>query len=711
MKAKPSQSLAGWSELALLIAAMYLHPKEKGVHQLLKRVSQELSRLGIAPSRSAKVSLPLPSLSAQQWLELLSGQWGAFNSPVWFNLGLFTQYGIAGDGFLFGWNRKKNKVEKILGAYRRPQISACFIQSIDDSLEGIFELAKVEARLFKYGSGSGTNFSSLRSRFEDLANGGKSSGLISFLEVLDRGAGAVKSAGTTRRAAKMVVLDIHHPEILDFVRWKSREEEKAMALIRAGWDSAFEGEAYRSVSGQNANLSVRVTDEFGRQLRKNGDFALRKVASGRVHEKISSRSLWREIATAAWRTGDPGVQFHSTIQKWHTCPNDGEIRASNPCSEFLFLDNTACNLASVNLLKFVPEFRGGPVDVSKFAAVAKHLFIAQESLIDHAGYPTEEIARNSVRFRPLGLGLTGLGAFLMRSGIAYDSPAGRAWGAAWAALLTGVAYETSAEMAAGLGAFSGYRKNRDAMLTVLHRHRKYLAAVDWQHLPADIRLVCEASWQRALRLGERVGFRNSQATVLAPAGTIGLLMDSETTGIEPEFSLRKTKKLVGGKSVQTASPSVQLGLEALGISSQVQSRLHLHLHEAGTVLGFSELTEAQAQVFATALEISSDGHLLMMANMQKFISGGISKTVNLPATATVDDVQVVYERAWELGLKSVSIYRDGSKASQPLKAMGTTAAPVATRPCPLCQADIAFAPGCGELRCTRCGWTSLQTCS
>jgi ribonucleoside-diphosphate reductase alpha chain len=692
---------------------------------------------------------------------MLVHQIGAFNSPVWFNCGLFHEYGIGGSGGNFWWDPDAQTVRTTADSYSRPQVSACFIQSIGDDLMSIFELARNEARVFKYGSGTGTNFSRLRGRMEKLSGGGTSSGLMSFLEVLDKGAGATKSGGTTRRAAKMVVLDMDHPEIVDFVRWKVREEKKVAALVGAGYSSDFNGDAYGTVSGQNSNNSIRVPDRFMQAVLEDGTWQTTYRTTGQVHETHRARELWNEVAQAAWQCADPGVQYDDTIQRWHTCKATDRIHATNPCSEFVFLDDTACNLASINLMKFLRE--DGSFDVEGYRHANRVFFLAQEILVGFASYPTERIAQRSYEFRPLGLGYANLGTVLMMQGLPYDSDAARAYAACVTAVMTGEAYALSAEMAASLGPFARFHENRESMLEVMRLHREAACAVDAQVAPGDLRDAAINAWDRAIGLGMLHGYRNSQATVLAPTGTIGLLMDCDTTGVEPDFALVKFKKLAGGGYFKIVNQSVPGALRRLGyddpaiegiiryaigtgtfigaphihrdslrtkgltdedvdaieavlpnvldirfaftravIGDDTLSRLGVSLQErsrAGwNVLGYlgftdAEIEEANAVICGTQTVegapglqdehlavfdcanrcgplstryIQPMGHVRMMAAVQPFLSGAISKTVNLPADAVVKDVEEIYFEGWRLGLKSIALYRDGSKLSQPL---------------------------------------------
>lgn len=675
---------------------------------------------------------------------LLITQKGAFNSPVWFNCGLWHEYGIEGSGGNWYWDEDTQSLAESSSSYQHPQCSACFIQAVDDDLMSIFDLVKNEARLFKYGSGTGTNFSRIRGRQEHLSGGGTSSGLMSFLEVLDRAAGATKSGGTTRRAAKMVTLNMDHPEILDFIRWKAKEEKKVKALIDAGYSADFNGEAYKTVAGQNANNSVRINDRFMEAYLNGEDWHTTLRTTGEVCETFKAGELMEEVAQAAWACADPGVQFDDVINKWHTCLDTDRIYGSNPCSEYHFLDNTACNLASINLMKFaVPsDTVGVSLDIEGFRHACRIFFIAQEILVDFASYPTRDIAKNSHNYRPLGLGYANLGTLLMVSGIPYDSAESYATSAAITAIMTGHAYRTSSEMAAIRGPFAAYNNNRNSMLRVMNQHRDASYAIDAQHCPPELFSAATQDWDEAVALGEQYGYRNAQATVIAPTGTIGLLMDCDTTGIEPDFALVKWKKLAGGgyfKIVNQSLPRAlaKLGyneaqiqeiktyilghgmlegaphmgrqaLEALGFSGEDIDKAYAsvknfttfnewtpgistkQLLEAGmspdavheveryvngtqTIEGAPHLKDEHLPVFDCANQcgegvrfIDPMAHIKIMAATQPFISGAISKTVNMPHETTVDDIKNIYVESWRMGLKCVALYRDGSKHSQVL---------------------------------------------
>ncbi|WP_374035222.1 vitamin B12-dependent ribonucleotide reductase [Bdellovibrio bacteriovorus] len=710
----------GWSQLAIDIAASKYFRKvgvpggghETSVRQMVDRVVKAIAASAIRQG-GYFATRKEADIFAKELKFILLSQRGAFNSPVWFNAGLWEAYKSQSPSEHFAWDEKKKSIQATKNAYERPQCSACFIQSVDDSIEGIFDLAKTEAKLFKYGSGTGSNFSKIRSKYEATSSGGKSSGLISFLEVLDKGAGAIKSGGTTRRAAKMVVVDIDHPEVLDFIDWKMREEQKAHLLIAAGLSADFEGEAYRTVSGQNANNSVRVSDAFMKAVELERPWKLKARLTGKVLREIPAGEVWNRITRAAWMCADPGIQFHDTINKWHTCPETDIIHSSNPCSEYMFLDDSACNLASINLVKFLGE--SGDFDFESFIHTARTLFVAQEILVDYSSYPTQKIAQNSHDYRPLGLGFANLGSLLMRKGVAYDSDEGRAWAGALTALMSGVAYLTSSEMARAKGPFAGYRKNSKAMLKVMKMHERALNQVAWKMLPSGIDKAVKNLWKGVLYNGEKHGYRNSQATVIAPTGTIGLLMDCDTTGIEPDFSLIKFKKLVGGGEIQIVNQSVDAALQALQYTEEERQAILKYVEENNTVVGAPQMHPEDLPVFDTATAmpgqrvLSPESHVKMMAAVQPFISGAISKTVNMPSTATEDDISRIYFLAWELGVKAVAVYRDGSKQSQPLnlkekpKAVEEVSVPNFTMKCPECGSDTVLTSGC--YRCPNCGST------
>ncbi len=576
---------------------------------------------------------------------LLVYQKGSFNSPVWFNCG----------------------IEK------HPQMSACFINSVEDTLDSILTLAKTEGMLFKYGSGTGTNLSSLRSSREVLAGGGTASGPVSFMKGYDAFAGVIKSGGKTRRAAKMVILNAEHPDIADFITCKVDEEKKAWALIDAGYDGSFTGTAYGSVFFQNSNNSVRVTDDFMRAVLDGGAWQTRSVKDpSKVMDTYKAPELIRMIADATHVCGDPGMQFDTTINDWHTCPNTDRINASNPCSEYMFLNDSACNLASINLMKFVDA--RGEFDVAAFKSAVRAFITAQEIVVGNASYPTKAIERNSMDYRPLGLGYANLGALLMSRGLPYDSDAGRACAAAITGVMTGEAYAQSARIARDHGGpFAGYGKNREPFLRVMRKHRDALRDVNASLVPAELRDAARQSWDDAIEIGQEHGYRNAQATVLAPTGTIGFMMDCDTTGVEPDLALIKYKKLVGGGMMKIVNTTVPAALVKLGYTDAQVKAIVEHVDENKTIEGAPYLKEKDLPVFDCAFKptrgqrsIHYMGHIRMMGAVQPFVSGAISKTVNVPKEATSDDIMQAYIESWRLGVKAIAIYRDGSKRMQPL---------------------------------------------
>ncbi len=794
-----------WSQLATdIVISKYfrkagLHgDKDKGetsVRQVVYRIAHTIRAAGDEFGGYFATRADADAFEAELSY-LLVNQIGAFNSPVWFNCGLWHEYKINGGGGNWAWNMDADAargghadVYETAGAYERPQCSACFIQAVGDDLMSIYDLIKSEARLFKYGSGTGSNFSPIRGKQEKLSGGGTSSGLMSFLEVFDRAAGATKSGGTTRRAAKMVCLDMDHPEIADFINWKQREEQKAHALIRGGYSSDFNGEAYHTISGQNSNNSVRVTDDFMRAVQAGGSWKTVSRTTGQVCSTYDAKDLWNQLAKAAWACADPGVQYDSTINRWHTCPNTAPIRASNPCSEYMFLDDSACNLASINLTKLLRDGDGGTqtFDIEGYRHACRVFLMAQEILVDLSSYPTAPIAKNSHDYRPLGLGYANLGSMLMQLGIPYDSDQGRSVASCLTAIMCGHAYKTSADIAASKGPFAGFAKNREPMLRVMNMHRDAAYGIDRDasRLPDEAagggnaagalyRAACQ-DWDDAVSAGTQHGYRNAQATVLAPTGTIGLLMDCDTTGIEPDFALVKFKKLAGGGYFKIVNQSVPPALRRLGYSDHETQEIVAFISGTNTLLAAPEInrrtlrekgmTDADlakveaaipsvfdlASAFApwilgeeafarlgaakevreadgkggktfsllehlgftkSEVDLASDviigrmtiegaphlrqehyavfdcanrcgktgkrflapmSHLQMMAAAQPFLSGAISKTVNLPSDATVEEVARVYEAGWKLGLKAVALYRDGCKASQPLSSGGSDA--------------------------------------
>ncbi|HEX9995376.1 MAG TPA: vitamin B12-dependent ribonucleotide reductase [Acidimicrobiales bacterium] len=571
---------------------------------------------------------------------LVVTQKAAFNSPVWFNIG------VAGVP---------------------QQASACFILAVDDTMDSILNWYVEEGNIFKGGSGSGINLSRIRSSFEPLKGGGTASGPVSFMRGADASAGTIKSGGKTRRAAKMVILDVDHPDVEEFIWCKAREEQKARALREAGFDMDLDGRDSHSIQYQNANNSVRVTDEFMQAVERGDDWELRAVTTGEVLRRLPARDLFRQVAEAAWQCADPGLQFDTTINRWHTAAATGRINASNPCSEYMHLDNSACNLASLNLLAFLDE--DGRFDVDGFTAAVEVVFTAQEILVGFADYPTERIAETSRQFRQLGLGYANLGALLMALGLPYDSAAGRAWAASITALMTGHAYAVSARTAARMGPFAGFAENREHLLRVLGQHREAVAGVDEELVPAELLGAAQQAWDEACELADEFGVRNSQATVLAPTGTIGLMMDCDTTGIEPDLGLVKMKKLVGGGTMTIVNQTIPRALRRLGYAESQIEEIVAHVDEHGTVAGAPHLAAEHVPVFACSMgdnAIHYRGHVQMMGAVQPFISGAISKTVNMPESVTVEEVERLHLEAWKLGLKAVAIYRDNCKVAQPL---------------------------------------------
>jgi ribonucleoside-diphosphate reductase alpha chain len=581
---------------------------------------------------------------------ILANQLASFNSPVWFNVGFED----------------------------KPQCSACFILSIDDNMESILDWIRREGIIFRGGSGSGVNLSKLRSSKEQLSKGGHASGPVSFMRGADASAGTIKSGGKTRRAAKMVILDVDHPDIEEFIWCKAREEQKARVLEAAGYDMSLDSADWSSIQYQNANNSVRVTDTFMEAAEAGADWNLTTRTDGTVVDTVSARGLLHEIAEAAWQCADPGVQYDTTINAWHTCPNSGRINASNPCSEYMHLDDSACNLASLNLMKFRRE--DGELDVEAFEHAVDVMFLAQEIAVGYSSYPTPEIEKNAKAYRELGLGYANLGALLMARGLPYDSDEGRAYAAAITALMTGRAYRKSAEMAARMGPFAGHATNRAAMYGVISQHRAAVGNIEHtDSVPADLLNSARRAWDEALDLGEVAGYRNSQATVLAPTGTISFMMDCDTTGVEPDFSLVKSKKLVGGGELTIVNRSVPMAMEKLGYAPEEIEQIVAFVDERNTVVGAPFVKAEHYPVFDCAVgerAIHYTGHVKMMGAVQPFISGAISKTVNMPESATVDEVMKLYIDAWKLGVKAIAIYRDNCKVAQPLsgKSGGSAAA-------------------------------------
>ena len=667
---------ADWSQLATnVVASKYFYgekdkpQREHSVRQLIHRVTRTIADWGKADGIFAS-----EEDAERFYLEttyLCLNQYASFNSPVWFNVGLYHQSGVPGSEGNYHWDAATNQPAKTLRGYEYPQASACFIQSVDDTMEDIMRLAHAEAMLFKYGSGTGTDLSTLRSSREKLSGGGRPSGPLSFMRVYDQIAAVVKSGGKTRRAAKMQSLRCDHPDIRDFIACKMNEEKKAWALIDHGYDGSFNGEAYGSVMYQNANLSVRMTDEFMKAAQEGKEWQTYAVTSGEPMETYKADELLNLIAEGTHVCGDPGVQYHTTINRWNTCPEGGQICASNPCSEYMFLNDSACNLASLNLMKF--RRPDGSFDVQALRAAVRLMIIAQEILVDHASYPNERICRNSHDYRPLGLGYANLGALVMAKGLPYDSDAGRAYAAAVTAIMTGTAYATSSELASRLGPFNQFLRNRRHMLKVIAMHRSAVDGISRQHCPDGLIGPAEESWEEAIQAGRQFGYRNAQVTVLAPTGTIGFMMDCDTTGIEPEIALVKYKQLVGGGMFKIVNRTVPLALAALGYGEAAIAETVSHIDEHDTVEGAAGLKDEHLSVFDCAFKpakgsrcINYMGHIRMMAAVQPFLSGTISKTVNMPKESTVEEIKNVYVQGWKLGLKAVAIYRDGSKRVQPL---------------------------------------------
>lgn len=637
-----------WSQRATdIVASKYFRGhigtprREYSVKQLIGRIVDTLSGWG------AKMQYFASKEDAQAFnhelTHLLLHQMAAFNSPVQFNVGI-----------------KKN-----------PQCSACFINSVEDNMASIMKLAKTEATIFKGGSGSGVNLSKVRASCEPLAVGGFASGPVSFMRGYDSFAGAIKSGGATRRAAKMVILNADHPDIKEYIWCKALEEKKAHGLIGLGYDDSIDGEAYRSVQFQNANNSVSLTDEFMKAVLKDGEWKTRKVTTGETVETLKAQEMMNWIAEAAWICGDPGLQFSTTLNDWHTCPNAGPINASNPCSEYVFLDNSACNLSSMNLMKFLKE--NGQFDVEGFKNAVRILIIAQEIIVDNSSYPTPEIKKISHEYRTLGLGYANLGALLMASGLPYDSDRARSMAAVITALMTGQAYVTSAEVASRMGPFKGFEKNRIPTMRVIHKHREALSEIDSAMVPMDLLHAAMEAWDEAIVEGSRHGYRNAQVTLLAPTGTIAFMMDCDTTGVEPDFSLIKIKKLVGGGTLKIVNLTITRALEKLGYEKEERRDILKHVEAKETIEGAPRFKEEHLPVFDCADRVAGGtrfiealGHIKMCGAIQPFLSGAISKTINLPNEATVEEIKEAYIQGWKYGMKSVSIYRDGCKLVQPL---------------------------------------------
>ncbi|MHA3772246.1 vitamin B12-dependent ribonucleotide reductase [Verrucomicrobiota bacterium sgz303538] len=696
-----------WSALATKIAVSkyfygdiangtdpYKGGRERSVRQLIHRVTRTITDWGINDGYFADKESAEVFYNDLTWLCL--NQHGAFNSPVWFNVGLYHQYKTGegkGEGNHF-FDRELGYARRAPTQYEYPQGSACFIQSVDDTMEDIMRLATSEALLFKYGSGTGSDLSTLRSTREKLSGGGRPSGPLSFLKVYDQVANVVKSGGKTRRAAKMNTLKDWHPDIEEFIEAKTKEEKKAWALIEQGYDGSYNGEAYGSIMYQNENLSVRASDEFMQAAMEGREWWTKTVMAGKPCEKKDARTLLRKIAEGTWVCGDPGMQFDTTIDKWHTCKGTGRQNSTNPCSEYLFLDNTACNLASLNLMKF--KKADGTFDVERFKAAVRIYITAQEIIVDNASYPIKEIAENSHIYRTLGLGYANLGALIMSYGLGYDSDEGRALAGAITSIMTGHAYEQSAQMAKTMGPFPGYhdarcsgvtnpvdKTNEPYMLEVIALHREHVTKIEDSVRFGYLKEEAQHCWDNALTLGKKNGYRNAQVTVLAPTGTIGFLMDCDTTGIEPDIALVKYKLLAGGGMLKIVNQTVKPALQNLGYAAEEIGKIIAHIDKFDTIEDVrdeqtgevikSGLKEQHIPVFDCAFKpfrgkrsLHYRAHIKMMAAAQPFLSGAISKTVNLPNEATVEDIMNTYIEGWQLGLKAIAIYRDGSKRSAPL---------------------------------------------
>ena len=698
-----------WSMTATnIVASKYLHGKigtperETGVRQLVSRVAESIRDWGMAQGY-----FRTPEDGAtfhDELVHILVRQYAAFNSPVWFNVGC-DRIEPNSDGQNWHWNQQTQQVEFGVTGYSKPQCSACFINSVKDSLDSILTLAKTEGMLFKWGSGTGTNLSPLRGSTETLSGGGTASGPLSFMKGFDAFAGVIKSGGKTRRAAKMVILNVDHPDIVEFIECKQKEEAKAHALVSVGYDGSHpDSDAYSSIFFQNANNSVRVTDDFMYAVVRDTDFSTRSVTDSSIVRTYKAKEMLHKISEATWHCGDPGMQYDTTVNRWHTSKNTARINASNPCSEYMFLDDSACNLASLNLLKFAPN---GTFDVEAYRHAVDILITAQEILVDNAGYPTQAIMANSHDYRPLGLGYANLGALLMAAGHPYDSDGGRDYAACVTAIMCGEAYLQSsriAEMCEPLtpateptkknlsetnlgsnvmpgGACPGWYINREPFLDVIRMHRASVNGINKGNVPTPLYEASKQCWDEALSHGEKHGYRNSQVTVLAPTGTIGFMMDCDTTGIEPDLALVKYKKLVGGGMIKIVNNTVPTALFKLGYTHEQTDAIVSYIDATGTIEGAPHIKEDDLAVFDCSFKpakgtrsIHYTGHLRMMAAAQPFISGAISKTVNLPENASVEDIMDAYLQAWKLGLKAVAVYRDGCKKSQPLSAAGTKTA-------------------------------------
>ncbi len=672
-----------WSALAIkVVASKYFWgdqakgERENSAEQLIGRVSRYIGRQALKQGYFDEIK---SKILQDEISSICLNQLCVFNSPVWFNAGI-QEYNIDSGGVsAYIWDEASGKAIRSNKRMDRPQCSACFILSMEDNMDSIMAVQVAEANLFKAGSGTGTNRSTLRSSKERLTGGGKASGPVSFMKGYDAYAGVIKSGGKTRRAAKMEILNVDHPDIIEFINAKSNEEKKAWALIEQGYSGGMNGEAYGSVSFQNCNMSVRVSDDFMKAVNNNGQWQTKFVKNGEVCETFKARDILNKIAEGTWICGDPGIQSDDIIQKYHTCKNSGRINATNPCSEYVFLDDTACNLASINLMRFrTPE---GGFEVERFKQVVRCFISAMDIIVDGASYPTEKIAERSHIFRTLGLGYANLGALLMSFGLAYDSEEGRAVAAAITAIMCGEAYKTSAELAKAVGPFPGYAENKDSMLEVMRMHRNHVKDIDVEKIPSDLRDLVNVAWDcwsEALEIGEQYGFRNAQTTVLAPTGTIAFMMDCDTTGIEPDIALVKYKVLSGGGMLKIVNRSVDLALERLGYSKGQINDIINYIDAQDTIEGAPHIREEHLSIFDCAFKpakgkraIAYKAHINMMAVTQPFISGAISKTVNMPEDCSAEDIAKAYIYAWERGLKAVAIYRENSKRSQPLNTKRT----------------------------------------
>lgn len=672
-----------WSPLAIkIVANKYFwgdqkkNERENSVEKLMGRVSRFFERQAL---KQKYFNEEQAGILKDEIAAICLNQLAVFNSPTWFNVGIQEYDKNAGGVSAYVWEPSLSKVVNAKKQSDRPQCSACFIQSVEDDIDSIMAVQVAEANLFKAGSGTGTNRSSLRSSKETLTGGGRASGPVSFMKGYDSYAGIIKSGGKTRRAAKMEILNADHPDIIDFINAKQNEEKKAWALIEQGYTGGLNGSAYSSISFQNCNMSVRVSDQFMNAAKNDSDWQTRYVKTKEVCDTFKAREILNKIAEGTYICGDPGMQFDSTVNKWHTCTNSGRINASNPCSEYMFLDDSACNLASINLIKFLtPE---GKFDVDKFRKVVKMFIITMELIVDGASYPTEKITLNSHNFRALGLGYANLGALLMGLGLPYDSDAGRAVAASLTAIMSGEAYKVSAELAGLVGPFPDFQQNKSPMLEVMRMHQNAVKEIDVEAMPSNLRyLVNDAwdSWTDAIELGEKNGYRNAQVTVLAPTGTIAFMMDCDTTGIEPDIALVKYKVLSGGGMLKLVNNSVESGLRRLGYGEEQIKDILFYINKNETIENAPHLLEEHLPIFDCAFKsakgkraIHYKGHIKMMGAVQPFISGAISKTINMPEESTIEDIAQAYVFAWEQGLKAVAIYRENSKKGQPLNTQRT----------------------------------------